>query len=517
MSNELKEIDLTQNQRKTVNELLKQYLPHTEVWAYGSRVKFTSKPQSDLDMVAFATHENKASISKLKEAFEESSLPFRVDLFVWDEVPAQFHKNIKRDKVILQKKSSLQDWDMSSKFQPLNEFITLQKGHDLPSKDRLIGNIPVVASTGIVGYHNTAKAKAPGVVIGRSGSIGGGQYITNDYWPLNTTLWVKDFKGHNERFVYYLLKNIDFSGFNVGTGVPTLNRNHLSSIRVPYKGRITEDNIVAILGSLDDKIALNRAANQTLEEIAQALFKSWFVDFDPVKAKTEGRKPVGMDGATAALFPDSFVESELGLIPQGWSVDEITEIIDVNPKRVLKAKALAPFLDIKNMPTKGHTVGEVTNKEFTSGTKFKNNDTLLALITPCPENGKTAFVDFLKDNEIGWGSSEYIVLAARNNTPPQFIYLLSLSEKFRTHAIQHMTGSSGRHRVAIDGLKSYIVAVPNTEEVFIIFENISTSIFKMIKENSDESKSLTVLRDTLLPKLLSGQISVSEIEEDVMA
>ncbi len=93
-------------------------------------------------------------------------------------------------------------------------------------------NIPVIASTGIGGYHNETKVNAPGVVIGRSGSIGGGQYITVDFWPLNTTLWVKDFKGHHPRYVYYLLKSIDFSQFNVGSGVPTLNRNHLSGVLV---------------------------------------------------------------------------------------------------------------------------------------------------------------------------------------------------------------------------------------------------------------------------------------------
>lgn len=103
---------------------------------------------------------------------------------------------------------------------PLNEFITLQRGFDLPQDKRVMGDIPVVASTGVVGYHNEEKVLAPGVVIGRSGSIGGGQYITTNFWPLNTTLWVKDFKGHHPRFVYYLLRSIDFSQFNVGSGVP---------------------------------------------------------------------------------------------------------------------------------------------------------------------------------------------------------------------------------------------------------------------------------------------------------
>ena len=165
---------------------------------------------------------------------------------------------------------------------PLNEFVTLQRGFDLPKGDRIEGSIPVVASTGVGGHHNEAKVTAPGVVIGRSGSIGGGQYIQDDFWPLNTTLWVKDFKGHHPRFVYYLFKSIDFSIFNVGSGVPTLNRNHLSSLMVRNIGVDNEKEIAKFLGDLDDKIDLNKKTNQTLEQIAQALFKSWFVDFDPV-------------------------------------------------------------------------------------------------------------------------------------------------------------------------------------------------------------------------------------------
>lgn len=109
----------------------------------------------------------------------------------------------------------------------LGDVLTLQRGFDLPVQDRKGGVFPVIASTGEVGRHQEAKVKAPGVVIGRSGSIGGGQYLENDFWPLNTTLWIKEFKGNNERYCYYLLKTIDFQQYNSGSGVPTLNRNHV--------------------------------------------------------------------------------------------------------------------------------------------------------------------------------------------------------------------------------------------------------------------------------------------------
>ena len=114
----------------------------------------------------------------------------------------------------------------------LGDVLVLQRGFDLPEKDRRFGAYPVVASTGTVGMHDKAMAQGPGVVIGRSGSLGGGQFIENDFWPLNTTLWVKDFKENHRRFCYYLLKSLNFSQFNVGSGVPTLNRNHIHPILV---------------------------------------------------------------------------------------------------------------------------------------------------------------------------------------------------------------------------------------------------------------------------------------------
>ncbi|MFM2303656.1 MAG: hypothetical protein RLZZ135_1066 [Cyanobacteriota bacterium] len=211
----------------------------------------------------------------------------------------------------------------------LGDVLTLQRGFDLPINQRIPGTIPVVASNGIVGNHDKAKVKSPGVVIGRSGSIGGAQFIKTDFWALNTTLYVKDFKGNDPRFIYYLLLNIDFKKFNVGSGVPTLNRNHIHPLRISIPPLPEQKAIASILSSLDDKIELNQQMNRTLEAQARAIFKSWFVDFDPVRAKMEGRQPAGMDAATAALFPDAFEESELGVIPRGWRIGKIGQEFDI--------------------------------------------------------------------------------------------------------------------------------------------------------------------------------------------
>lgn len=211
----------------------------------------------------------------------------------------------------------------------LGNILTLQRGFDLPSGDRVSGPIPVIASTGTVGFHNQPMVKGPNVVIGRSGSLGGGQFIKQDFWPLNTTLWVKDFKGNDPRFCYYLLKSLNLTRFNVGSGVPTLNRNHIHPLSVKRPPLPAQKAIAHILGTLDDKIELNRKMNKTLEAMARAIFKSWFVDFDPVRAKMEGRQPSGMNAETAALFPDSFQDSLLGKIPKGWHIKAIGEQVQV--------------------------------------------------------------------------------------------------------------------------------------------------------------------------------------------
>ncbi len=301
-----------------------------------------------------------------------------------------------------------------------------------------------------------------------------------------------------------LLKNASTVG-TPGIGQPL---SSLRSIKVPLPPLPEQKAIVAVLGALDDKIELNRRMNATLEAMARALFQSWFVDFDPVRAKLDGRKPTGIDSATAALFPAAFQESALGPIPHGWTAQRLPDAIEVNPRRTLKSGTIAPYLDMKNLPTQGHSAEEVIDREFSSGTKFQNGDTLLARITPCLENGKTGYVDFLEDSQVGWGSTEYIVFAPKQPLPPQFAYLLARSEALRAHAIQNMTGTSGRQRVPSECFNTFWLAVP-PPEVARCFDKLTGPMMAKIKANSTQSRTLATLRDTLLPKLLSGELSVA--------
>jgi type I restriction enzyme, S subunit len=284
------------------------------------------------------------------------------------------------------------------------------------------------------------------------------------------------------------------------TNLPTIRR--LPIIIPPLA---EQKAIAAMLGALDDKIELNRRMDATLEAMARVLFQSWFVDFDPVRAKLDGCQPTGLDPSVAELFPNEFEDSELGAIPKGWKVMPLPKAIEINPRRRLQPGMIAPYLDMKNMPTHGHCPDNVIQREFTSGNKFQNGDTLLARITPCLENGKTAFVDFLNDGQIGWGSTEYLIFAPKPPLPPQLGYLLARSESLRTHAIQNMTGTSGRQRVPAECFDSYLVVVPPSK-IAARFGQIAAPMFEKIRRSVDESHMLAAIRDTLLPKLLDGKV-----------
>ncbi|MDY4350650.1 restriction endonuclease subunit S [Pectobacterium brasiliense] len=432
----------------------------------------------------------------------------------------------------------------------LGDIFTLQRGHDLPSQERKVGQIPVMGSSGVTGYHDQYKAKGPGVIIGRSGnSMGQISYVSGNYWPLNTSLYITDFKGHSPEFLYYFLKQINFDQFNSGSAQKSLNRNAVYPFEVSFPSRYeTQSAIASFLFSLENKIEVNQRVNQTLEQMAQALFKSWFVDFEPVKAKMAVLEAGGsredstlaamtaisgkdVDAlavferehpeqytelkATAELFPSAMQESELGEIPEGWSIGKFGDILEFNPKRLLKKGSIASYLDMKNVPVIGHSAQEIIEREFNSGSKFINGDTLLARITPCLENGKTAYVDFLPANEIvGWGSTEFIVMRSKKNLPLSLSYFFARLDSFRTIAIQSMQGTSGRQRADASVLEQHVWIVP-PNEILQKFGAISDLILGGNRSRNIENKSLSQLRDTLLPKLLSGEITLPEAEQAV--
>ena len=225
-------------------------------------------------------------------------------------------------------------------------------------------------------------------------------------------------------------------------------------------------------------------------------------------AKLKQSKPDAYEqlAQTASLFPSAMQESELGAVPEGWGLGRLSQIIDFNPRRSLKKGTIAPYLDMKNVPTVGHLALDVVNREMTSGTKFIKGDTLLARITPCLENGKTAYVDFLSNDQIGWGSTEYIVMRPQEGYPASVGYFLARDKDFRQYAISSMTGTSGRQRADAKALAELPWLI-YPKEIIDIFDQTAVLYLALAKKNGDESKSLSSIRDELLSKLLSGEVT----------
>ena len=230
------------------------------------------------------------------------------------------------------------------------------------------------------------------------------------------------------------------------------------------------------------------------------------------KRLLDQRQPVPPAQDLHRLFPDTFTDSDLGPIPEGWEVKRLPEAIEVNPRRQLKKGTFAPYLDMKSMPTGSARASDRWDREFKSGTRFVNGDVLLARITPCLENGKTAYVDFLDDGQVGWGSTEYIVFRSRPPLRPEHAYFLCRSAAFRDHAILNMTGTSGRQRVPASCFDRYDVVVP-APAVCEAFGKLARGIMVRMKVNDEESRTLASIRDALLPKIISGEIRVKDAEQ----
>ena len=268
--------------------------------------------------------------------------------------------------------------------------------------------------------------------------------------------------------------------------------------------------IADILGALDDKIELNHRMNETLEQMARALYKSWFVDFDPVRAKMDGRWQRGeslpdLPAELYDLFPDCLVPSELGETPEGWEVKWLDQLADLNPREPMVKGTVAPYLDMAALPTSGFSPKNPVIREFTSGTRFRNGDTLLARITPCLENGKTAFVQSLPQGTLAWGSTEFIVMRSAPPVPPEYTYLLARDPRFRSYAIQSMTGTSGRQRARTEALASYPLVCPS-KDTCLAFGTMVKPLFDRVKSHSEETAILSAQRDALLPRLVSGEL-----------
>ena len=360
------------------------------------------------------------------------------------------------------------------------------------------------------------------VIVAMYGNSAGRVAITNIRLTTNQAccnLTVDESKA-DYRYVYYYLRNEYSTLFGLANGgaQQNLNAGMLKAYRVFAPNLSIQNDIAEILSSLDEKIELNRKQNRTLEAIAQALFKRWFVEFEfpdengrPYKSSGGAMQPTDKSAGEPIWTAESRPEgvSAMDGANQLGEMEHVplSDIVELNPRCALKKGELATYVEMKALPTSGMSVSEVIKKEFSGGAKFSRGDTLLARITPCLENGKTAYVDFLEDGEIAFGSTEFIVMRAKRGVSPQFVYCLAREPLFRQYAIKSMVGSSGRQRVQVDQIAKFPVLRP-TPELMQQFDDVTKPLFDKISCNRKESFTLSNLRDTLLPKLMSGELRV---------
>ncbi|WP_394415212.1 restriction endonuclease subunit S [Sulfitobacter sp. 1A12126] len=384
----------------------------------------------------------------------------------------------------------------------------MQRGHDLPSQTRGDGIVPVMGSSGVTGFHTEAKAKGPGVIIGRSGaSIGRISYVDEDYWPLNTCMYVTDFKGNDPRFVYSFLSTLNLSGHNSGSAQPSLNRNYIYPIQIDVPNPPEQREIAAILGALDDKIEVNRKASATLDEMARALYRSWFVDFDPVHARAQGRPPAHMPPETAALFPDSFGDNGL---PEGWIFGTLAGVASQSRQSVKpdQISPETPYIGLEHMPRKSIALPDWGTAADIGSQKssIAAGEFLFGKLRPYFHKVGIAPVD-------GICSTDIIVIRPNALDWAGFVLSVISSDEFVEHT---NAGSSGTRmpRTNWSDMAAYGMPLPS-DTVAAAFEMIVRPWRERIVSGIHENRTLAALRDSLLPKLMSGEIRVGDARSQV--
>ena len=358
----------------------------------------------------------------------------------------------------------------------LGDVLVFQRGHDLPKTEMVEGNYPVAGSNGIIGFHSKYTTKGPGITIGRSGNIGTPHFYKNNFWAHNTVLYVKDFKGNSEIFLYYFLKTIDFKQFNTGSAVPSLNRNHIHELLVEIPPLSEQKSIASVLSSLDDKIDLLHRQNATLEKMAETLFRQWFVERcpEPVEGEEKEEWKIGKLG-------DEF-DFTMGASPPGESYNE-------EGKGIPMYQGNADF---------GFRFP--TNRVFTTDPKrfAEKYDTLISVRAPVGAQ------NMAKDRCcIGRGVAAFRLKKDSSFYTYTYFKMKSLMDEIKQF---NETGTVFGSITKSD-FENIDVLLPDVETIRKLLDVLKPIDDKIIM-NTTQIRTLTSLRDTLLPKLMSGEVRV---------
>lgn len=382
----------------------------------------------------------------------------------------------------------------------------LQRGFDITRVQQRAGSIPVVSSGGISSFHDTAMVEGPGVVLGRKGVIGSVYFVETDYWPHDTTLWVKDFKGNYPRFVYYFFRGMldRIASMDVGSANPTLNRNHVHPIEIRWPPLAQQRAIAGVLGALDDKIEQNQRTAQALERLAQTIFRAWFVDFEPVKAKAAGGTSFpSMPESVFNVLPTRFAESEIGPIPEGWELKPIAAIATfLNGLALQKYPPRGDGRDLPAIKIAELRKGSADKADWANGDvpeQYLINDRDLIFSWSGTLEAELWFG--------GKGALNQHLFKVTSAHYPSWFCLLWIREHLSWFRAVAASKATTMGHIKRGHLQEARVVIPTLAALDAADRAIGP-IYEQYAQIMVESRRLAEMRDFLLPKLLSGEVRV---------
>ena len=408
-----------------------------------------------------------------------------------------------------------------------------------PEKYTPNGKHPVFGSNGQIACSDEVLCPDPTIVIGRVGAYCGCvHYVPTASWVTDNAIVASPQKGNDLRYLYYLLGSLELERTAIGSAQPLMTQKGLKVVQTKVPPLPEQKAIAHILGSLDDKIELNRQMNATLEAMAQALFKSWFVDFDPVidnalragnpipdelAHRAEIRKKALADGtaneATAKEFPAAFKETEeLGWIPEGWEDGKIGDIAKAIGGFAFKSKAFKehgyPVIKIKNIVGDGTVSSEgaqcIDTEDANKALKFALSDGDLLMAMTGATVGKIGLV--VNEDESAYLNQRVAKLVGRNHGDLSPFLFCFFKDQKNFDSIVSTAEGSAQPNISSSGIESVECPVP-PQDTLSLYEDTVSSLFEKWISNHKKSKTLTKLRDTLLPKLISRELRITEAEQ----
>ena len=477
-------IDLTAGQRRTVLALLRRHLPNTRVWAYGSRVKWTSQPTSDLDLVAFAKPEQSPRIAELREAFDESNLPFRVDLFVWDDVPKDFRRRIEAEHVVLVKEEKRihSVWPTTTLGMVVNNLDSRRVPLSRRERELRCGSYPYYGATGVMDYVDDFLFEGPHVLVAEDGSVEQRdgtpftQFVRGKFWVNNHAHVLTGETEQDTRYLYYAISAVAIRPYISGSVQAKLSQANLNRIPIPYPDAATRRAILGILGALDDKIELNRRMAETLEVGMRALFKSWF-------AETGG-----------VLGSEKTLSDIASLNPESWTSATAPDTV--------------AYIDLSN--TKWGVIEKVETYAWRDAPSrarrvLRPGDTIVGTVRP--GNGSHALVGVAGLT----GSTGFSVLRPKEGFDAVFVWCAATSKSNIGRLAQLADGGAypAVSPQAVAATKITLADVATRKR----FSDLATPLADRMLAAYGETYTLADMRNTLLPKLLSGEIRIQDAEK----